>query len=83
MIAPDQTTFDYLQGRENAPTGANWDAAVADWTHLRIDDDAVFDAEVDLDATTLTPFVTWGVTNGVRVVGHQPGPGPAPRRVGA
>ncbi|MEP7106152.1 MAG: 3-isopropylmalate dehydratase large subunit, partial [Chloroflexota bacterium] len=60
MIAPDQTTFDYLEGREHAPTGADWDAAVADWRTLRSDDDAVFDEQVDLDATTLTPFVTWG-----------------------
>src|SRR5689334_25057501 len=43
MIAPDQTTFDYLQGRPHAPTGADWDAAVAEWTALRTDDDAVFD----------------------------------------
>src|SRR5262245_57240001 len=47
MIAPDQTTFDYLQGRPHAPTGVEWDAAVAEWTALRTDDDAVFDTEVD------------------------------------
>jgi 3-isopropylmalate/(R)-2-methylmalate dehydratase large subunit len=64
MIAPDQTTFDYLEGRQHAPTGADWDAAVADWSTLRSDDDAVFDAEVDLDANTLTPFVTWGTNPG-------------------
>ena len=60
MIAPDQTTFDYLQGRPHAPTGARWDAAVAQWSTLRSDDDAVFDAEVHLDAAELAPFVTWG-----------------------
>ena len=64
MIAPDQTTFDYLQGREHAPQGADWDAAVADWSQLRTDDDATFDAVVDIDAATLTPFVTWGTNPG-------------------
>ncbi len=64
MIAPDQTTFDYLQGRPHAPTGADWDAAVAAWSQLRSDDDAVFDAEVRLDAAELSPFVTWGTNPG-------------------
>ncbi|HEX5427631.1 MAG TPA: 3-isopropylmalate dehydratase large subunit, partial [Pedococcus sp.] len=64
MIAPDDTTLDYLRGREHAPTGAQWDAAVADWAQLRSDDDAVFDLEVDLDATSLTPYVTWGTNPG-------------------
>jgi 3-isopropylmalate/(R)-2-methylmalate dehydratase large subunit len=58
MIAPDQTTYDYLKGRPHAPE--DWDAAVAAWDALRTDDDAVFDKEVVLDATTITPFVTWG-----------------------
>jgi 3-isopropylmalate/(R)-2-methylmalate dehydratase large subunit len=64
MIAPDQTTFDYLQGRPHAPAGADWDAAVADWSRLRSDDDAVFDLEVRLDAATLSPYVTWGTNPG-------------------
>ncbi len=64
MIAPDQTTFDYLIGRPNAPTGADWDAAVAFWRSLRTDDDAVFDAEVTLDASAVQPFVTWGTNPG-------------------
>lgn len=64
MIAPDETTFAYLEGRDHAPTGADWDAAVADWRTLRSDDDATFDAEVDIDASTLTPFVTWGTNPG-------------------
>ena len=64
MIAPDQTTFDYLQGRPHAPTGANWDAAVAHWSDLRSDDDAIFDAEIRLDADELAPFVTWGTNPG-------------------
>ena len=64
LIAPDQTTFDYLHGRDHAPSGEDWDAAVAAWSELRSDDDAVFDAEVVLDAAELTPFVTWGTNPG-------------------
>jgi 3-isopropylmalate/(R)-2-methylmalate dehydratase large subunit len=64
MIAPDQVTFDYLEGRQHAPKGADWDAAVANWLGLRTDDDAEFDAEVHLDASELTPFVTWGTNPG-------------------
>jgi 3-isopropylmalate/(R)-2-methylmalate dehydratase large subunit len=60
MIAPDRTTFDYLQGRDHAPTGTDWDDAVAYWQTLRTDDDAVFDHEVHIDGTSLAPFVTWG-----------------------
>ena len=64
MVAPDQTTFDYLQGRKHAPTGSDWDAAVEYWNSLRTDPDATFDAEVILDATMLTPYVTWGTNPG-------------------
>ncbi|WP_347347266.1 3-isopropylmalate dehydratase large subunit [Nigerium sp.] len=64
MIAPDETTFAYVQGRPNAPQGAEWDAALAYWKTLYTDPDAVFDAEVDLDADQLTPFVTWGTNPG-------------------
>ena len=64
LVAPDQTTFDYLQGRPNAPEGADWDAAVAYWRTLFTDDDAVFDAEVTVDASALSPFVTWGTNPG-------------------
>ena len=64
MIAPDQTTFDYIKGRPHAPSGADWDAAVEYWKTLRTDDDAEFDAEVRLDADELTPFVTWGTNPG-------------------
>ena len=64
MVAPDETTFDYLQGRKHAPTGSDWDAAVEYWKSLRTDPDATFDAEVMLDATTLTPYVTWGTNPG-------------------
>ncbi|WP_457030919.1 3-isopropylmalate dehydratase large subunit [Kitasatospora sp. P5_F3] len=64
MIAPDRTTFDYLEGRPHAPQGADWDAAVEYWSTLATDEDAVFDAEVVIDATELTPFVTWGTNPG-------------------
>ena len=64
MIAPDETTFEYLRGRPHAPQGADWDAAVAEWRTLRSDDDATFDAEVVIDASQLTPFVTWGTNPG-------------------
>ena len=64
MIAPDQTTFDYVQGRPHAPQGADWDEAVSYWSTLRTDDDAIFDAEVELRASDLEPFVTWGTNPG-------------------
>ncbi len=62
MIAPDDTTFEYLRGRDHAP--ADFDAAIAEWRELPSDDDAVFDAEVHIDADALTPFVTWGTNPG-------------------
>ncbi|KIP52560.1 3-isopropylmalate dehydratase large subunit [Leucobacter komagatae] len=64
MIAPDETTFEYVQGREAAPTGADWDEAVAYWKTLPTDEGAVFDAEVNIDASELEPFVTWGTNPG-------------------
>ncbi|MEZ0384969.1 3-isopropylmalate dehydratase large subunit [Mycobacterium sp. pW045] len=64
MVAPDDTTYDYLRGRPHAPAGADWDAAVAHWDSLRTDPGAKFDAEVFLDAAALTPFVTWGTNPG-------------------
>jgi len=64
MIAPDETTFEFLRGRPHAPTGPAWDEAVAYWRTLRSDDDARFDAEVRLDASALSPFVTWGTNPG-------------------
>jgi 3-isopropylmalate/(R)-2-methylmalate dehydratase large subunit len=60
MVAPDETTFGYLKGRPRAPQGADWDAAVEAWRALRTDDDATFDHEVVIDASRLTPYVTWG-----------------------
>jgi 3-isopropylmalate/(R)-2-methylmalate dehydratase large subunit len=64
MIAPDQTTFDYIKGRPHAPEGADWDAAVEYWKTLKTDDDAVFDVEVNLEAKDIEPFVTWGTNPG-------------------
>ena len=64
MIAPDQTTFDYVKGREHAPTGEDWDKAVEYWKSLRTDDDATFDSVVHIDGSSLTPFVTWGTNPG-------------------
>ncbi|BDU11112.1 3-isopropylmalate dehydratase large subunit [Aurantimicrobium sp. INA4] len=64
MIAPDQTTFDYLEGRPHAPQGTDWDEAVAYWKTLPTDEGAVFDAEVTLNADELEPFVTWGTNPG-------------------
>ena len=67
LIAPDDTTFEYLAGRAHAPSGADWEAAVADWRTLPTDDGAVFDATVQIDATQLSPHVTWG-TNPAHVI---------------
>jgi 3-isopropylmalate/(R)-2-methylmalate dehydratase large subunit len=64
LIAPDETTFDYLRGRAHAPKGQAWDEALAYWRTLRSDRAAVFDKEVVIDASTLTPFVTWGTNPG-------------------
>ncbi|WP_210495155.1 3-isopropylmalate dehydratase large subunit [Patulibacter sp. SYSU D01012] len=62
MIAPDQTTFDYVQGKPGAPKGVDWDAAVAAWKQLYTDEGATFDREIVVDVTQLTPRVTWGTT---------------------
>jgi 3-isopropylmalate/(R)-2-methylmalate dehydratase large subunit len=64
MIAPDETTFDYLRGRGRAPTGAAWDQAVEWWRTLATDDGARFDAEVALDAAGIRPHVSWGTNPG-------------------
>ncbi|MBA1838245.1 3-isopropylmalate dehydratase large subunit [Corynebacterium sp. zg912] len=64
MVAPDQKTFDYVEGREYAPTGAEWDAAVEYWKTLPTDDGAEFDTVVEIDGAALTPFVTWGTNPG-------------------
>ncbi|HEX2785346.1 MAG TPA: 3-isopropylmalate dehydratase large subunit [Ilumatobacteraceae bacterium] len=66
LVAPDDTTFEYLSGRAHAPQGDAWDAALADWRTLVTDDGAVFDKDVVIDAATLRPHVTWG-TNPAQV----------------
>jgi len=77
MVAPDETTFDYLKGRPHAPQGADWDAAVEYWKTLPTDDGAVFDEEVFLDANTLDPFVTWGTNPGQGVSLNDSVPAPS------
>src|SRR5688500_12507663 len=76
LIAPDQTTFDYIEGRPEAPKGADWDAAVAHWKSLVTDDDAEYDKEIVLDAADMAPFVTWGTNpgQGVPLSGSVPSP---------
>ena len=76
MVAPDQITFDYLEGRPHAPTGADWDAALTYWKTLATDEGAVFDAEVFIDADSLDPFVTWGTNpgQGVSLMDSVPDP---------
>ena len=64
MVAPDDVTFDYLRGRDHAPSGAEWDRAVEYWRTLVTDPDADYDAEVVIDASTLSPYVTWGTNPG-------------------
>lgn len=65
MIAPDETTFAYLQGRENAPKGEEWDKAVAYWKTLKSDEDAVFDKELLFDAADIEPMITYGTNPGM------------------
>ncbi len=67
MIAPDQTTFDYLRGREFAPQGEEWDRAVERWSMLRSDDDAVFDKEITFDAADIQPMITYGTNPGMGI----------------
>lgn len=77
LIAPDQTTFDYVKGKPHAPQGADWDAAVAYWKTLTTDADAKFDAEVNLNADELAPFVTWGTNPGQGLPLSESVPNPA------
>jgi 3-isopropylmalate/(R)-2-methylmalate dehydratase large subunit len=64
MVAPDDITFGYLEGRPYSPTGAGWEAALDDWRSLATDPDAAFDREVNIDASALTPYVSWGTNPG-------------------
>jgi 3-isopropylmalate/(R)-2-methylmalate dehydratase large subunit len=76
MIAPDETTFEYLKGREHAPKGADWDAAIEAWRKLPTDEGAVYDKTVIINAADLVPQVTWGTNPGhvVPVTGRVPDP---------
>jgi len=76
MIAPDETTFAYLEGRPRAPSGAAWDAAVAAWRQLPSDDGAVFDREEKFDAAAIEPMITYGTNPGmgIPISGQVPAP---------
>jgi 3-isopropylmalate/(R)-2-methylmalate dehydratase large subunit len=76
LVAPDDITFDYLRGRPHAPEGADWDAAVGQWRSLVSDDDANFDRVVHIDASRLSPWVTWGTNpgQGSALTGNVPDP---------
>src|SRR5438309_4964350 len=76
MVAPDETTFEYLEGRPHAPRGPMWEKALEYWRSLATDQDAAFDGVIDLDAGKLEPHVTWGTTPGqvVPVTGRVPSP---------
>jgi 3-isopropylmalate/(R)-2-methylmalate dehydratase large subunit len=76
LVAPDDTTFAYLEGRAHAPHGTAWDQAVADWRTLATDDGAAWDREVHIDAASLRPQVTWGTNPGqvTSIDGHVPSP---------
>ena len=76
MVAPDEVTFDYIKGRPMAPTGEDWNKAVAYWKSLPSDDGAVYDKEVILNAADIPPVVTWGTTpeDVVEVTGNVPTP---------
>ena len=67
MIAPDQTTFDYLKGREFAPQGEKWEKAVERWSKLRSDDNAVFDKEITFNAADIDPMITYGTNPGMGI----------------
>ncbi len=76
LIAPDETTYSYMEGRPAVPAGKEWDEAVARWRKLPTEDGASFDREVDIDASSLAPMVTWGTTPGlvVEVTDRVPDP---------
>ncbi len=76
MIAPDDTTFAYVEGRPHAPHGAEWERALDDWRSLPTDDDATFDKDVTIDAGELRPYVTWGTnpSQSVTIDGAVPDP---------
>ena len=67
MVAPDETTFEYIKGREYAPKGEAWEKALASWKTLKSDDDAVFDKEVKFDAADIQPMITYGTNPGMGI----------------
>ncbi|MTC30175.1 3-isopropylmalate dehydratase large subunit [Providencia alcalifaciens] len=77
IIAPDETTFNYMKGRQFAPKGQDWDDAVAYWKTLKTDDDAKFDKVITIQASTIAPQVTWGTNPGQVIAINQPIPAPA------
>lgn len=77
LVAPDETTFNYLHGRPFAPQGADWDAAVMQWRALPSDEGAYYDKEVDLDAAALEPMITYGTNPGMGIPITFPVPDPA------
>jgi 3-isopropylmalate/(R)-2-methylmalate dehydratase large subunit len=77
MIAPDDTTYEYLAGRPHAPQGAEWNAAVARWRTLAGDDGAVHDRTLHLDASAIKPMITYGTNPGMGIAVDAPVPSPA------
>lgn len=77
LVAPDETTFDYVYGRPFAPQGTEWDVAVAKWRQLPSDEGARYDKSVDIDATTLEPMITYGTNPGMGISISEPVPNPA------
>ena len=80
LIAPDDTTFEYLHGRAHAPAGPAWDAAVERWRTLPTDDGATYDKTITIDADALEPMVTYGTNPGHGHPDHQPRSPPRPTR---
>jgi len=80
LVAPDQVTFDYIEGRNFAPKAGAWDAAVKDWMALKTDDGAVFDREVSINAAEIAPTVTWGTSpeDALPITEHVPDPADLP-----
>jgi 3-isopropylmalate/(R)-2-methylmalate dehydratase large subunit len=76
LIAPDETTFEYLKDRPHSPKGAEWDEAIRYWETLNSDADAKFDAEIYLNADELSPFVTWGTNPGQGIPLNESVPDP-------
>jgi 3-isopropylmalate/(R)-2-methylmalate dehydratase large subunit len=77
LVAPDDATFQYLNGRPHAPKGADWDAAIARWKQLPTDDGAAYDRSVSIDANALEPMITYGTNPGMGVSINAPVPDPS------